>query len=674
MLRTRPDLHYAPVPGGVYFSGARAQFVLRGSEVLHAVAQGCVPLLENGTDEDALVAGIGTERARPAVRLLVDRLRENGLLLDPAAHTAPEPSPEVRRAHAESLARLEGLLDDPYGAFARLRAATVLVTGPETAVGPAARGLRRAGIGTVLTAPDPDRTPDAVLDIREDAPAPGARGTRTDREDREGGAPAALVVPVRLGGSGVTLVGPAVTADGPDTATAFRDRARAWAAADGTAPAPRPVADALAGALGAQLLVDALTGTAAPGEAHVVHGTDLVCDRVTVEGAHQAAAPGRPGSLSAAARPTDQETTGTVIGDGASVRQTASVRPTGADASVRPMGGDPAGPVRASASARPTGDGTTVPVPPTGDAVPVPAQGDGPGLHTLAAAPADPRPEPDEAREAAAPLGARWTGPVALGEGADLPQMPLALRAATPRTTTGGATTTVLAWAAHQETATVAACLAALRTLIPGAPTPAAGPHAHIPGAPTPAAGLTREHWLLDGALRLLARETEPLATTVTPHVPPAALPAGAPAGAAGGGACAAPDPEGLRVLAGLRTLLADEPAVRLLAVPGLDWRLAEVTADGAVLGRGWGADAAEAARTALCTALARTQTTGADGTVDPLSTDALLFADRAALDALRAQLAARPGTGYRGEATRYDPVLGELPFWYGPVEAHDAH
>ncbi|MER8234350.1 hypothetical protein [Streptomyces sp. NPDC094049] len=672
MLRTRPDLHYAPVPGGVYFSGARARFVLRGSEVLHAVAQGCVPLLENGTDEDALVAGIGTERARPAVRLLVDTLRANGLLLDPAAHTAPEPSPEVRRAHAESLARLEGLLDDPYGAFARLRAATVLVTGPETAVGPAARGLRRAGIGTVLTTPDPDRAPDAVLDIRED--------DRTDREEREGAAPAALVVPVRLGGSGVTLVGPAVTATEADRATAFRDRARAWAAADGTGPAPRPVADALAGALGAQLLVDALTGTAAPGEAHVVHGTDLVSDRVTVEGAHQAAAPGRPGSLPDAPRPT---------GDGASVQPTAPVRPPGADASVRPTSGDPAGPVRPSASARPTGDGTTVPVlptgdavpapvPPTGDAVPVPAQGDGhghgPGLHTLAAAPADPRPEPDEAREAAAPLGARWTGPVALGEGADLPQMPLALRAATPRTTTGGATTTVLAWAAHQETATVAACLAALRTLIPGAPTPAAGPHAHIPGAPTPAAGLTREHWLLDGALRLLAQETEPLATTVTPHVPPAAVPAGAPAGAAGGGACAAPDPEGLRVLAGLRTLLTGEPAVRLLAVPGLDWRLAEVTADGTVLGRGWGADAAEAARTALCTALARTQTTGADGTVDPLSTDALLFADRATLDALRAQLTARPGTGYRGEATRHDPVLGELPFWYGPVEAHDAH
>ncbi|MFF9066941.1 hypothetical protein ACF09E_16465 [Streptomyces sp. NPDC014891] len=583
-LRTRPDLHYAPVPGGVYFSGVRARFVLRGSEVLHAVAQGCVPLLEGGTDEDALVAEIGTERARPAVRLLVDRLRENGLLLDPAAHTAPEPPADVRARHAEALARLEGLLDDPYGAFARLRAATVLVTGPPTATGPAARGLRRAGVGTVLTDPrDPAAVPDAVLDIREDdgSPAPSAD--------------APLVVPVRLGGTGVTLVGPALTDPSDRTVRdAFHTRARAWADAESTAPAPRPVADALAGALGAQLLVDVLTGTADPGEAHVVHGTDLTSDRVTVGGAHQAAATGRPGSL-------------------------------------------PEGP------------------------------------YTLGSAPADPRPEPDEARETATPLTARWTGPLALAEGADLPQMPLALRAAELRT--GGTTTTVLAWAAHQETATAAAVLQALRALIPGAPTPAAGPPARIPGDPTPAAGLTREHWLLDGALRLLAEETAPLpAKTDTPHVPPAALPAGAPAAAAGGVACEGLDAEGLRILAGLRALLPTEPAIRLHAVTGLDWRLAEVTADGAALGRAWGADAAEAARYALCTALARVQTADAPGTVDPLSTDALLLADRAALDALRAQLAARTGTAYRGEAHRHDPVLGELPLWYGPVEAHDAH
>ncbi|NEE23566.1 hypothetical protein G3M58_96090, partial [Streptomyces sp. SID7499] len=132
-LKARPGLHYAPVPGGVYFSGTRGQFVLRGSELLYAVADGCVPLLRAGTTEDALVAEFGTERARPAVRHLLGRLRENGLLLDPAAFTEPEPPAELAARYAETLARLTARLDDPYAAFARLRRARVRLHGPTTA-------------------------------------------------------------------------------------------------------------------------------------------------------------------------------------------------------------------------------------------------------------------------------------------------------------------------------------------------------------------------------------------------------------------------------------------------------------------------------------------------------------------------------------------------------------
>ncbi|MER5573707.1 hypothetical protein ABT082_09060, partial [Streptomyces massasporeus] len=136
-LRARPGLHYAPVPGGVYFSGTRGQFVLRGSELLYAVADGCVPLLRAGTTEDALVAEFGTERARPAVRHLLGKLRENGLLLDPAALTEPEPPAELAARHADTLARLTAHLDDPYAAFARLRRARVRLHGPTTATAPA---------------------------------------------------------------------------------------------------------------------------------------------------------------------------------------------------------------------------------------------------------------------------------------------------------------------------------------------------------------------------------------------------------------------------------------------------------------------------------------------------------------------------------------------------------
>ncbi|MEV4684646.1 hypothetical protein [Streptomyces kurssanovii] len=551
-LKARPDLHFAPVPGGVYFSGVRGSFVLRGSDVLHAVAQGCVPLLEQGATEDDLVAGIGTERARPAVRHLVAKLRENGMLLDTAALTAPEPPAAVRERYPEPLARLESLHDDPYAAFQRLRTARVTVAGPPEATGPAARGLRRAGVEDVTVTGSLDAGGgtydgmDAVLD------ATGAEAPELPQHVH--------YVPLLLGGR-VTLVGPALTGPGrARTWAAFRDRALAWADAEGVTPAPRPVADALAGALAGQLIFDTLTGTAAMGEAHVVHGADLVSDRVTVGGAHVAAATGRPSSLQ--------------------------------------------------------------------DAV------------------AQPRPEPETALEAAGAVARRWTGLIASATGEDLPQMPLALRAAEQR---GGRPGTVVAWAAHQETATVAGALAALRARSPK-------------GDGTPAAGLTEEHWLLDGALRLLTPEARPLGEATDDAV----------------------DAEAHRVREHLRPLLATGPAVDLLHVPGLDWSLARVSDGAGVLGRAWGATAEEAVRNALCTALARTLTnaegagTGDAGSggispVDEVSTDALLFADSTVLGTLRKQLTeqgAETGRAYTGRPARGDTVLGEIPLWYGPVAA----
>jgi hypothetical protein len=578
-LKARPDLHFAPVPGGVYFSGVRGSFVLRGSDVLHAVAQGCVPLLEQGATEDELVAAIGTERARPAVRHLVGKLRDSGMLLDTAALTAPEPPTAVRERHPEPLARLESLHDDPYAAFQRLRTARVIVAGPLEATGPAARGLRRAGVADVTVTGSLDArggtydAMDAVLD---------ATGGQVPELPEH-----VPYFPLLLGGR-VTLVGPALTGAGrARTWEAFRDRALAWADAEDVTPAPRPVADALAGALAGQLIFDTLTGTAAMGEAHVVHGADLVSDRVTVEGAHVAAATGRPSSLQ--------------------------------DAVAQPM------------------------------------------------------PEGETALEAAGAVARRWTGLIASAAGEDLPQMPLALRAAEQR---GGGPGTVVAWAAHQETATVAAALAALRAERPKADG-------------VPAAGLTEEHWLLDGALRTLTPDARPLGETTDDDV----------------------DAEAHRIREHLRPLLATGPAVGLLHVPGLDWRLAKVTDGTGVLGQAWGATATEAVRNAWCTALARTLTTsgsttsgstaseamsagrtptpgtpagratadaaasGGIGPVDEVSTDALLFAHSTVLGTLRKQLtehATETGRGWAGHPARVDAVLGEIPLWYGPVVAEE--
>ena len=689
-LRARPGLHYAPVPGGVYFSGTRGQFVLRGSELLYAVADGCVPLLRAGTTEDALVAEFGTERARPAVRHLLGKLRENGLLLDPAVLTEPEPPAELAARHADTLARLTARLDDPYAAFARLRRTRVRLHGPATATAPALRGLRRAGL-TAVTAtavPEPPTSlvpvcdpamyadpallsgrsgsaggPRALIPAGDPAvrpsltpagdpavqqpltpvgdPAVDGTGTRTPAGDpavhhpptpagdpavdgtgtrTPAGDPAVQqpLTPVgdpavdgtgtrtpagdpavngtgtrtpvggpAVNGHGATtpVGGPAVTApvttegvprvvveflDGDRTWTeeagtlhvpvllgpgpvlvgpvgvapgvweVFRDRARAWADAEGVEPATGPVAHSLAGALAAQLLTDTLTGVAEPGEAHVVHGPDLTADRVTVTGA--------PVSEAVAVRLTDT--------------------------------------------------------------------------------PAEPLPAPEDALDAAGVLSARWTGLFASAQGEDLPQMPLALRAAEHRADRTG---TVTAWAAHQETATIAAALAALRDRA----TDASG---------TPAAGLTREHWLLDGALRRLARMEEGILDTDAPlHA------------------------EGRRIAAEVRALLGGaEPGLAVSRYAGVGWPLAEVTVEGRPLGAGWGPTAVEATYAALCTALAVAQT---GGTAGRLSTDALLTADDATRAALREQLTAR--AVHEGHSRRTDPVLGELPFWHGPVTAH---
>ncbi|MFB7752390.1 hypothetical protein ACFC18_22820, partial [Streptomyces sp. NPDC056121] len=233
----------------------------------------------------------------------------------------------------------------------------------------------------------------------------------------------------------------------------------------------------------------------------------------------------------------------------------------------------------------------------------------------------------EDARESAVALAGRWTGLFAYTADEDLPQMPLALRAVEQRGEREG---TVVAWGPHQEAATVAAALLALRDRVPGA-----------------AAGLTEEHWLLDGTLRLLAPRAVECA-----------------------GADATPDAEGRRILSALRQLMEGEPLLVLRHVPGVDWRLAEVTtAAGELLGAGWGSTPQEALRTALCEAVAHAQTERPG----QLSADALLFADPAAIGALRAQLIAHAdtlGIAFVGHAVTADPVLGEIPFWYGPVEA----
>jgi hypothetical protein len=238
----------------------------------------------------------------------------------------------------------------------------------------------------------------------------------------------------------------------------------------------------------------------------------------------------------------------------------------------------------------------------------------------------------------------RWTGLFARGDTEDdLPQMPLSLREVGYRAHRGGS---VFGWGVDQEAATVGIALEALRRTVA------------VAGDGVPAAGLTAEHWLLDGALRLLAADVRPLETVTE----------------AGMG------PETTRLWRVLERQDAGPYTVRVLHVPERGWRLGwvELTGTGSTVGAAWGPDADTAVREAIGSTLADLQTAPfrtAGPELPAPRTDALLFAPEPTLALLRKQvegIAATAGIAYRGRAQRRDPVLGDIPFWYGPVEARE--
>jgi hypothetical protein len=299
-LRLRPGVHYAPLEGGVYFSSARATFVMKGPAVLFRVVDTCVPLMEDGTDIDQLVAAIGSPSARPLISHLVDTLDSRGLVLHLDQLLVGEPSAEDRQRFPETLAYLESYSDDPYADFRRIRRSRVLLCGPAEALGPAARGLVRAGIGhLVLATPQPHRLapmaarypqialllhlgegiptllagrlPQVAVIFTEDAFPTEAIGQLP---------PSCASIPVRLGKE-LAIVGPTLRCQEEATgAERLWFRAARWSRLDGDDLLVRPSGDLLAGALAGQAALDALIGLNT-GRVHLVHGPDLSSDSIT---------------------------------------------------------------------------------------------------------------------------------------------------------------------------------------------------------------------------------------------------------------------------------------------------------------------------------------------------------------------------------------------------------
>lgn len=296
--RLRPALHYAPVHDGVYFGTETGSFVIRGPEALFQVVDVCVPLLEAGATVDSVITTLGGEPARPVVTRLIETFNRHGLLIDLDRISVPEPAPEIREAYRAVLAELETRHHDPYAVFARLRAATVLVCGPVDAVLPTARGLGRAGVGSlILAVPEPaaaaaaaERLGAVVHRIGSGEPVPAAPAQAAvfcaEQPDLaalvEQQLPlvsnTSLTVRVALG-EHRHLVG--IT--DARTWAALEERTDGWVAAGSPPALGRPAADALAGALAGHLSFQALAETGTE-TVYVVHGASPIAEPVTLPG------------------------------------------------------------------------------------------------------------------------------------------------------------------------------------------------------------------------------------------------------------------------------------------------------------------------------------------------------------------------------------------------------
>jgi hypothetical protein len=246
--------------------------------------------------------------------------------------------------------------------------------------------------------------------------------------------------------------------------------------------------------------------------------------------------------------------------------------------------------------------------------------------------------------ESVAAFSQPWTGPAGRGSDAELVQMPLSLATAQLR----DSGRLVAGWGENRAEATLDALLAAAREL--AAPCP-------VRPQAAAAAGSGFARWLLDGALRCLAKD---LASRTSPH---------------------SVDRAGLTdaTQRSLWSVCEDYFQRRLHAelyrFPGLDWCLAVVEgADGGLRARAWGPDAPAAMRTALAAAAAAAQPDPDIRNLLAAGGPATGLVERLPEAAVRAglrqveKLLADEGRQLNAERRQADPVLGELPLCCGLV------
>ncbi|GAA1755876.1 hypothetical protein [Streptomonospora arabica] len=149
--RLRPAVHVAPVGGGLLFVGWQKSLVVQGSESLGVLWEALFPHLHRGVEVESLIAAL-PQNARPTARKLLDELEGNGFLLDEGADAPEERGVPEHPHHRRTLEFLGSAAADPVAALARLRNASVCVSGGGPVALAAARELVRLGAGRVLLA------------------------------------------------------------------------------------------------------------------------------------------------------------------------------------------------------------------------------------------------------------------------------------------------------------------------------------------------------------------------------------------------------------------------------------------------------------------------------------------------------------------------------------------
>ena len=208
-LRLRPSVSFAPLDDGILFKDWERSFTITGNRSLYALFERLLPHLERGFERGALLGAL-PETARGVVAMLLDRLEEHGMCA-----IAPGAPPEGAEAFPQALAYLEAVAPDPYGAFARIRAARVAVVGSGTAPFAAVRALAGMGVGRIDCWSAPGDAPALEACLRAHAGVAGEVRPLVDDHAAAAGAGADLVIHLPDRAVRESLARVAAATDGP---------------------------------------------------------------------------------------------------------------------------------------------------------------------------------------------------------------------------------------------------------------------------------------------------------------------------------------------------------------------------------------------------------------------------------------------------------------------------